>query len=268
MAGGAVVRCGHDRRSGSSAGPDVRARRGGAPPEHGVERRRGDPVGRRSVRPPPHAEGAGDLRPRGVQHPGRPRPGVPAGDPRRRGRRPRPGPLPQEGRARGRRRGRRLGRGRRCARHHGDADRAVSARRAGACRERRGRLGGGADRGRHPQVRPGVRARHHARRGRPHRAGRQLHEGLLSRPGADRPAALPRARQPRPARPGVPGRRARAGLGGHRRRAGGRPRHVGRRLARASAASASRSSAARSPTGRRSTPAASARSSPARLPFA
>ena len=128
-------------------------------------------------------------------------------------------------------RSRRVGRGRRCARHHGDADRAVSARRAGAGRERRRRLGGGAHRGRHPPVRPGVRARHDARRGRPHRAGRQLHQGLLSRPGADRAAPLPRAREPRPARPGVPGRRARAGLGGHRRGAGGRPRHVGRRLA-------------------------------------
>ena len=134
--------------------------------------------------------------------PAEPRPGVPAGDPRRRGRRPRAGPVPQEGRARAGRRGRRLGRRRRRASptletpigpyrlveqapaENGAGDWEVARIEAGI-----------------PRFGTGVRARHDARRGRPRRAGRQLHEGLLSRPGADRAAALPRARQPRPARP-------------------------------------------------------------------
>ena len=113
-----------------------------------------------------------------------------------------------------------------------DADRAVPARRAGAGRQRLRRLGGGAHRGGHPPVRAGVRARHDAGRGRPRRAGRELHEGLLSRPGADRAAALSRARQPRPAR----ARRSRAMRPSRARRSPprgprGGPSHVGGRLA-------------------------------------
>ena len=63
-----------------------------------------------------------------------------------------------------------------------------------------------------------------AGRGRPDRAGGQLHQGLLPGPGADRAAALSRPREPRPPcslprRSSVPGRGARL------RRQGGRPGH-------------------------------------------
>ena len=53
---------------------------------------------------------------------------------------------------------------------------------------------------RHARLGQGDRRPRPARRGRPDRAGGQLHEGLLSGPGADRAAALPRPREPRPAR--------------------------------------------------------------------
>ena len=89
----------------------------------------------------------------------------------------------------------------------------------------------------HAGLGQGDRRPHPPRRGRPDRARGQLHEGLLSRPGADRAAALPRPCESRPARaradelPAL-GHRARLrGQGGrpdHERRARRRPRRCAR----------------------------------------
>ena len=128
---------------------------------------------------------------------------------------------------------RRLGRRRRCAGDAGHADRPLPAdRRAAGRSRRRGGLGDGPHRGRHPALRSRVRRRHDACGGRAGRARGQLQQGLLPGAGAGRPPALPRPSEPRGARARVFWRGAARGRGGGRlRREAGRTSHLARRVA-------------------------------------
>src|SRR5581483_2986578 len=118
-------------------------------------------------------------------------------------------------------------------------------RRRGSGSEPRLRRAGGlggraredADPRRHAAVRTGARRPGAAGRGRPRRARGLVHEGVLPRPGAGRPASLPRPREPRAPGPPARGRRAprvrrRADVGRQSRRPGderGAPRRRRRR---------------------------------------
>ena len=145
---GVWLRCRYGCRCSIGLHAGQWARRRGLSPEHGLERRRG---GRREggLRAAADPQGAGDRRPRGVQH----RRGAGAGL------RPsaattcwdaRAGAVSQEGRARAERRLRRLGRGRRCAGVARHADRRATAWSPQPTAEwRPEELGDGPDRGGH-----------------------------------------------------------------------------------------------------------------------
>ena len=144
--------------------------------------------------------------------------GLPAPD-RARARRARPdraAPLPLRGEGRDRAGGAHLARRLRRRRGFRPSDYGEPAAEVLDARARADRHAGRARAAPHPGGHAGVgegdRRPGSAGRGRADRARGQLHEGLLSGPGADRAAALPRARQPR-----APRADARGAAGARRR---------------------------------------------------
>ena len=141
------------------------------------------------------------------------------------------------------------------------AGRAGRSRGPDASAERGGRRAGvgGRGRGRAHRARPPALRRRHERReppgrGRHRRAGRELHEGLLRRPGAGRAHVPQGTSQPPPAGPAALGA-GRARHLGDRRRQGGRPRSARRASPHPRSRSHSRSCAARWSPATRSRPA-------------